>query len=461
MKTNHNYLISTISALFLCMQTINAQKTYLITGKLPTEKELEIRVMGYNIIKDTLLGQTKTDLNGNFTINYPKNYIGAATFQIKDGTSFILLLNNENFNFEWSDFKDFNTLKFKNSKENDYFKEAFDINNISNKKLMGLRYLKNLYKTDITNTSTSQLFYKQLEKEITDNTMQFEKYVAGLPITTYSKGYLKYRKIVQDIQEAKQKKEMSEIVEKEFKDIDFGNEVLQHSGLIKEILESYLEIVMTKVEDKAAKEERLIKITDTILDKIKANPTVLNQISEYLFKYYEKYSLSKVAEHTALSILGNNKCMVDDKRIALFEQYRKMAIGNLATNLEFTTTAQYKSLMEIKSKFKVVIFGASWCEECKNEIPQFKDYAEIFKTKYDAEIIFISIDTDKEKYNVFIKDLPFINSCDFKGWESINVKNYCVFATPFIYVLNEQNKIVAKPLNATDTAKWLFEKSKN
>ena len=134
-----------------------------------------------------------------------------------------------------------------------------------------------------------------------------------------------------------------------------------------------------------------------------------------------------------------------------------MAVGNKAADMVFSAGLKYKKLSEVLGKYKVVVFGASWCEACRIEIPQFKDYAELFKTKYDAEIVFVSIDTDQEKYDAYIKDLPFINTCDYKGWDSPNVKNYYVFATPSIFVLDTENKLVAKPLNAISTAKWLYE----
>jgi thiol-disulfide isomerase/thioredoxin len=123
----------------------------------------------------------------------------------------------------------------------------------------------------------------------------------------------------------------------------------------------------------------------------------------------------------------------------------------------FSAGLKYKKISEVSGKYKAVVFGASWCVACSKEMPQFKEYAELFKTTYDAEIVFVSIDTDKEKYDAYIKDLPFINTCDYKGWGSFNVKNYYVFATPRIYVLDTENKIVVKPLNAIATAKCLYE----
>jgi hypothetical protein len=77
--------------------------------------------------------------------------------------------------------------------------------------------------------------------------------------------------------------------------------------------------------------------------------------------------------------------------------------------------------------------------------------------KQHTEIVFVSLDTDQETYDAYIKDLPFINTCDYIGWGSPNVKNYYVFATPSVYVLDAENKIVAKPLSAIATAKWLYE----
>lgn len=134
-----------------------------------------------------------------------------------------------------------------------------------------------------------------------------------------------------------------------------------------------------------------------------------------------------------------------------------MAIGNTAVDIVFSAGLKYKKLSEVPAKYKVVVFGASWCEACTQEMPQFKDYAELFKTTYGAEIIFVSLDTGKDKHDAYIKDLPFINTCDYNGWGSPNVKNYYVFGTPSIFVLDAENKIVAKPLDAIATAKWLYE----
>ena len=89
---------------FIILQT-SAQNSNLLKGSFSAAKETEIRLMGFIGTKDTLLAQTKTDALGNFQLNYPKKYKGAATLQVKEMTSLIVLLNNENFEITWSDFK--------------------------------------------------------------------------------------------------------------------------------------------------------------------------------------------------------------------------------------------------------------------------------------------------------------------------------------------------------------------
>ena len=89
---------------FIVLQAA-AQNSNVLKGSFSAAKETEIRLMGYTGTKDILLAQTKTDDLGNFQLNYPKEYIGAATLQVKEMTNLIVLLHNEQFEITWSDFK--------------------------------------------------------------------------------------------------------------------------------------------------------------------------------------------------------------------------------------------------------------------------------------------------------------------------------------------------------------------
>jgi hypothetical protein len=109
------------------------------------------------------------------------------------------LLNNENFNINWSDFKDFDSLQFKNTKENQWFQKAYTINLEVQKRLAGLNYLLPLYKKDSAKTGWAT----NLEKEIFFENTRFQEYQKQLPNNSYVKDYLKYRTLLQKLQQEK------------------------------------------------------------------------------------------------------------------------------------------------------------------------------------------------------------------------------------------------------------------
>ena len=115
-------------------------------------------------------------------------------------------------------------------------------------------------------------------------------------------------------------------------------------------------------------------------------------------------------------MLSDDSCQFEDKDQPLFEQYRKMVNGNAAPELRFKNyKSGFKQLSSLKNKYKLVIFVASWCPKCIEEIPKIKAVYDGWKEKDNLEIVLVLIDTDKEKYKTFTKDMAWITSCDFKG----------------------------------------------
>ncbi len=93
----------------------------------------------------------------------------------------------------------------------------------------------------------------------------------------------------------------------------------------------------------------------------------------------------------------------------------------------YTNENKPKKLSEIKSTYKVVAFGASWCPQCPKELQEIsKNYA-TWK-QHGVEVVFVSIDEDRQTFESVIKPFPFISICVYKKWESKAVKDYHVFA---------------------------------
>lgn len=131
-----------------------------------------------------------------------------------------------------------------------------------------------------------------------------------------------------------------------------------------------------------------------------------------------------------------------------------MANGKTAPNIELHT-AKAEKLYNLKNQYKLIVFGASWCSKCVEEIPKLKAFYADWKKNNNLEIIFVSLDTDKNEYSNFTKDFPWLSSCDFTSWETKAARYYCVFATPTMYLLDANNTIKIKPISADQVNAWL------
>ncbi|WP_416847444.1 hypothetical protein [Flavobacterium sp. GB2R13] len=71
-------------------------------------------------------------------------------------------------------------------------------------------------------------------------------------------------------------------------------------------------------------------------------------------------------------------------------------------------------------------------------------------------MILVSLDAEKEKYETFTKDMSRITSCDLKGREGQAARYYCVFATPTLYLLYVNKKILVKPIIRSKSLRGLI-----
>lgn len=133
--------------LFIVLLIAQSMVAQTISGNFPELKAAQVLLRGYNGFQEHELATTTTDSAGNFTLTYPKEYVGAALLQIKNSKSIIVLLNHENFSMSWSNLQDINTLQFANSIENEAFTKGITLNQEIESKLTGLKFLLPQYKT--------------------------------------------------------------------------------------------------------------------------------------------------------------------------------------------------------------------------------------------------------------------------------------------------------------------------
>jgi thiol-disulfide isomerase/thioredoxin len=138
-----------------------------------------------------------------------------------------------------------------------------------------------------------------------------------------------------------------------------------------------------------------------------------------------------------------------------------MKIGNIAPDINFdgdnfapNLDSIPKGLIDFDSKYSVVVFGASWCPKCVEEIPEIVKLHQKWKEQ-GVEVIFVSLDENKEDYKGFVKNFPFFSTCDYQKWESKTVNDYYVFGTPTMYLLDNKREIILRPNSVKQMDAWV------
>ena len=433
-------------ALIFTLQQTTAQT---ITGILKHHAGQELSLVGFNNYKTVELAKTQTDSLGNFTLNYPKAYKGMALLKSQDKNSLVLLLNQTFTTITGTHISETDSLVFNNTENKLFFNYAIGQGYRTNA-LNAWKYLDKLY-------NTQALFKKQ---EIAKNSIQKElkrikavdtKLVNSLDKNSYLAWFIPIRKLIQETPTI-MRTETERIPEAiaQFRNTNFKNSNFKTSGVLREYIEKHYFLIenMGLSIDSVAVQMNLS--SNALINTIKDNKGLLNKISENLFTYLEKRSLYKSSEYLAVTLLKDHQKDLEIHVINRLEKYVSLKVGNTAPDIQLTNS----KLSDIK-KPVLLVFGASWCPLCKTEALELLKYYDAWKSKKDVEVVYISIDTDKEAYKTAYQNAPWQSYCDYKGWDTKAAKDYFVYATPTYILLDKDMKILVHPSSVGQVDAWV------
>ena len=243
--------------------------------------------------------------------------------------------------------------------------------------------------------------------------------------------------------------------------VDFNNSLLIDSDVFTNKAIEYLTYYRNPQLPKELVEKEFMKAVDTLLNKAKVNQLVYQHITEYLIDGFKKFGFDNVLDYIVDNyVIKDNICLDEDvegmikKRI---DQARYLKIGNVVPDIILQDSSGNKiELNKIDAEKTLIIFYASWCPHCKELMPKLKDLYNSYTSK-PIEVMAISLDNDHNDWINFIKTncANWINVSDLKGWDGKAATDYFIYATPTMFLVDKQLRIIAKPMTFDDVKKIL------
>mgnify|MGYP002639290977 CR=1 FL=1 len=447
---------------YLFFMVISAQAQQTITGTFPPLAGQQVSLVGFDGFGIYTIDSTKVSEKGVFTLKYADKDRGMGYLAAADNKAYFVILANEDIKLKGEVFSVPESIVTVSGKENKLFVQYATEHPKREQALSAWMYLQKIYQAD--SLFAIQKYPQQaIETEMQRIKQEDLNFLNHLDANSYISWYLPVRKLVSSVSTVAQyRTEEIPSTLTAFRKLDYSSELLYKSGLLKDVIESHFWLLenMGQPLDTVYKEMNIS--TDFVLANLSGNEKKFNEITKHLFHLLESRSLFKASEYLAIKVLTQNSCTVNDDLAKQLESYRTMKKGNIAPDIVFSGDVLQNGsaietpgkLSDIKSPYKVVVFGASWCPKCVEELSQLLPLYAKWKSK-GVEVVFVSLDTDKTKFKGFTSVFPFVSMCDYQKWETKAVNDYYVFASPTLFLLDSNQKIILRPISVKQIDAWV------
>lgn len=243
-----------------------------------------------------------------------------------------------------------------------------------------------------------------------------------------------------------------------FDNVDLKDERLLRTPILQARLDAFFNNVVIPAPDSINHE------IDLLVKKVEGNYKLFQFISVYLFNHFRESEIMghdavmvKLADDIYLSGKADwvTKEFKDDLRKQI-ELIRPNLIGKQAHNLIMNSyKGIYVALDDVEKDFTILYFWEPSCGHCQEATPKLKAFYDKPKD-YSLEVFAVCTTGEKEKWTKYIEDnkLMWIN-----GWDPQRLTRfdyyYNVQATPLVYILDKNKKIIAKKLSVEEIGSFI------
>jgi peroxiredoxin len=263
------------------------------------------------------------------------------------------------------------------------------------------------------------------------------------------------------------RQERNESFQKEyFRYIDFSDESLIHSPVLTDKVFSYLVTYNQRIFTHEQREKAYIQAVDAVMQNVEhANPdsTGGQEMAEFILNYlvngFEKLNMGNVLIYMADHYLGKF-CQTADEKTTMERKLeaQKMRIGTEVPDFTLNDPDGHPVTLSKETKvINLIIFWASWCPHCNEMLPLIKTwYSQI--PENELQVFAISLDHSKANWQKAVELArmeEFYNLSDLMEWDGEVTESYNVYATPTMFLIDRNRKILAKPLTVMELKEFV------
>ncbi|MEI7663131.1 MAG: thioredoxin-like domain-containing protein [Bacteroidota bacterium] len=473
------FRITLLITIWMCFLSASfAQHDYLIKFRIRGVKDTTCLVAYYfsngTYIKDTL----QVDHNGRCTYKAPSTLPkGLYALVLTDKNYFDFVVNNDyKFSMETTVEEPTKNMVIRDSPENVLFyeylrfsREKFDliqslqnrIKPVGDKKDSAFFHLS---KTDSTALAKSRKdtasYYSKKIEEVNKELIAYRLGIVKDHPSTFTTLMINTMK-EPDIPEAPvlaNGKKDSTFAYRYYKshfwdDCDFTDDRMIRTPVFQNKLKKYYDGVIVQHTDTIMKE------TDALIEKSRSNPEMFKYLVWFTTYHYENSEImgfDKVFVHVVDKYYATGQTPwiskeTNEKLIKKATKLKPILIGEKAPNMVMQDTLnKWVSMHNIATKYLMILFWDPDCGHCQKELPIIKEFYDQNKIKYDLEIYAVCTDSNVVKWKKSIKkfSMNWINVNGPRALTGDFHEPYDIIATPVLYLLDDQKKIIAKRLSA-------------
>lgn len=458
MKKNTAFLLLILLSLF--SNQLLAQG-FSIKGKITGLKDTTVflaHYFGYNqqVIKDT----AQVDAKGNFVFQGEKQLPeGLYLVSLPKGRYFDLIIGNQDFSFETDTSNLIKKMKIVGSKENENF---FAFQQGMSKHFDEMKALEAEYKQKKSPALEAQL------KKVQAETMDFQKNWLKNNENLFAGKLIKASQepeIPAFNRPVRTKVDSSALYQYQYNyykshfwdQIDLGDDRMMRTPFLQKKLERYFNDLTVQTSDSINKEADFVLSKATARDvrryviyKISSqyeNPKILGTDGAFVHMA-EKYYIGEPALWDTSTVRRMKE------RVAIL---KPLLIGKIVPDMYLTDTLGKEILLpKIAADYTVLFIYDPECGHCRESAPKLMKAYQSMKDK-NVKIVAASIDRTPSRWKGFIKEFKLqeiINGIDIHKNPQTGKEEYYtdfknsfdVYATPVIYILDKDKKIIAKRL---------------